>query len=403
MTESGAARMERENSATRLSDHFHKVRLTSLILSMSLLFASIHGNTLKLPLLDLTVATGEGPFLLVSLSIASAVAFAHFLTLWRAEAREVDSQSQDAMTFQSSVQTLIGEAQSLQQRIEDRSSELYKFARNIDEGGRVPRPVQTVEWDAFHRKLRGALEELTDDLSEKIYNVGVVAAQNITAAGIQEENALHDQAIQDENLYALRERLSLDDFEIVLKEIRARRLEEQSRANGVVGFVFDNQKRVLESFRSDAHDKLFTDAEFSSALMGVMSENNLMLDQFVRTNEKASSDFSELSTEVQKQTVKLSSALRALRRSSRLTQIQIRGFDLAIPTIAFGIAEAHSIGSLFTGFIPSAPAMFGAIQPYIKAGGWLATTVVCLVFGGAIASLSGIRSWSDLRRIFRPD
>lgn len=79
------------NARARLSEHFHKVRLTSLFLSTALLLAS-----LDIPLtfigISWTSDRAHEQFIIASLLIAALTSFLHVWTLWYGEAVDADAR-----------------------------------------------------------------------------------------------------------------------------------------------------------------------------------------------------------------------------------------------------------------------------------------------------------------------
>lgn len=380
--EASSPKIVKPEDKLRLSEHYHKIRLTSLVLSIGLLMASLYGLGGVLGKLGLpgpeTPSSANAPFLLFSLALAATVTFIHLWVIWRGEIVEIDAQWEDGKNFRDRIRDIIDALEPSIPDMRGVGERVFDLATNIGKASPIPEFNPERLRPAVASALKGPMLKLLEPEIEQ--SIGNARGQTSAAFMVNPSAQLEKWAEPPGALYLLLSSvyqsgsgsmppdpmdLQPADFvplnQALAEFVSGRDNEILHKVWQSLGVLEMDLRAALErgspAVSSDIEAQLMSTV--SSTLQQANGPFNERIAELERTTAGALVDQSVLVREL---IARLDRTRQQLATASRLARAQLRGFDFWVPAALYVIALSHALGVLFGGFIPAAPEWFSAFH-----------------------------------------
>lgn len=104
-------------TSSGLSDHFHRVRLTSLVLSCTLLLLTMRQPGKEASFLGVTIDESSTPILIVALFVAALFSLGHAITLWYNETRGFEAKIRTAKAQMADIRSIVENFKNMESRV----------------------------------------------------------------------------------------------------------------------------------------------------------------------------------------------------------------------------------------------------------------------------------------------
>ena len=373
-------------ASPRLSDHFHKVRLTSLATSTVALFLCFHTDKGTLTLGGISLSGIDTTFVIVSAWIAATVSILHVYTLWYSETRTLSDQIQVVGTQIQAIHQIQGTFAMLR---DDYSAFHANFGSGKGDSAGVHVEVLNLNY------LQASVDGITGDGGDGLFVRTVNEIASSMSAGLQSiEPPFHSSwsAETKENLEALFYPTGGVPADQKIAGTRVRR--------GIDDILMDADQRYRQ-----AHEKFVDDRV--RQWRGLAMEEGQKWARKVRDSiELNRAETQKVNTYITDSEHKIENirysmletfgpgldrlfeALKPLRKYHNRTWLQIYLFDLGIGLSLYSIASCHVIGKTLGGSFMSAPLLTTAAINHINSLGSLAKIVFLAALFTAIILLA---------------
>lgn len=383
---------EKRAQATRFSEHFHKVRLTSIILSISLFLFTLYPDGKPLGgLIGEKIPPSDIPFAAVCLLVAAVVSFVHMWVIWIGEVKDIDASLQPAGAMFAEVRDVISKGKSTLAQIESLHLTSMEELQRVRAEAVIPFPIQGL-WALDAKTI---MKELLEDgplrsdgqLLSKLINAELESFYKTReAAGLYAHLANGvSQALGREGIRA--------PVEVIRAHLEAQ-LDPNSPASEKWHFPISIEDPVwngagvelaISSFIGGVEQRIAT----------VVSANQQRTDDITQrlsdvdgiTQRIADRSTSELLPRLAEFNTQLEQTLKPLARAVRTAKTQFYIFDLLIPAFAFGLAFSHAIGRIFSWESYSASGVINAILHKLNAWGTAAEALTAITIVILLAAL----------------
>ena len=377
---------EPKKSQARLSDHFHKVRLTSIILSISLFLSTLDRNGEPvLPSLFLKIPREYVPFIILCIAIGATVSFLHAWIIWTADVAKIDADPESASGLAGQLRSTMQETEKTLIEVRDTNASIQNVAMH------VPFPVQSLavlNSEVIQKELNEAsvvvhqFKRLSDELQpilDELHRgqpraeVDRYLAEAVAKALLQKGFAVSADVVAA----ALEAGLAAPGINVKgwqpTTDVEHARWEGAPILDVVRSYLLSYETRIFTLFESNRQRS--TDLERK-------------LDEIEPQLKSSVADFKNLVlpalTNVRSQ---LSRAFSPLLRAERVSKVEIRVFDLAIPACAYGVGLAHALGRIFGPVLPSAGEVTNDVLGWLSHVGWWAEALAVATILGLIIAL----------------
>jgi len=370
-----------DDKLSRLSDHFHKIRITTILLSTSLLLCCISKGTgaLSLFLSSYTPDAESYNFILVMLGLAVLVSASHMALIWFDERRKLELFYVDAQAVITASGQMIEIANATSSQLLSAcstNSEIFKRIGSTDTTAlrrvmeeHLGEEAQRVAKTRIIQDIRG-LEHFSFHFPE-MHNDAEAVVNKIMALSSITDNERRD-FVSDQLRHIIESSWANKLGNIRMERESWIRIEEMAK-NAAERVAMEMQmlaRDIPERTAPAFSDIIIAEKNQTTSIKNFMESANTNLETVKNTIPSVVSSLKQLR--------------RALNRSSRSVKAIIWIYDLTIPLIAALIAELHLVGFLFFPVIPSAPRVFNLIQRNVSAHGWV-SSIAALVLISATA------------------
>lgn len=388
----------KSTTAAQLTEHFHKVRLTSLTLSISLFLTSVHQG---LPSIltsiigtpqnaDLITGTPRNPdlkFFVICLAIAATVSFIHAWALWSGEVTNASESLRASKAVEDEIADIRNQARAEISRLSRDISELEVDSRRlasqeiylIDQQS-LEEAIATAPSDEARKALQLGLTQklLTGNSLLPEPGPGTIAIVRIhTAARAVLERAGIEPTDDDLNKIAQPANDLIVEYNTHFIAEYNRRFRSTDDLAGAYLTAIDSWKNATVARRNEGEHKI------ESAIGKVVED--------VANLREASA------TELGKLSAGLQGVLRPLRRAQRSTKMTVYGTDLVVTAAMYLLAMCHAVGRVFGGIT-------GSIADWTNSGllllaglGWWAEAIAVALIAAVIAALIAYSATSPPR------
>ncbi|WP_156442649.1 MULTISPECIES: hypothetical protein [unclassified Sphingomonas] len=376
---------DRNGKSSRLSEHFHKVRLTSLLLSVSLFLSTIHGSGKVITnLLPTDIPEADIPFIIFCLVVAATVSFLHAWIIWVGEVKDVDASLQPAGEMVGEIDSVTKSCENVLLRVHvplDEIKNQYSSLQISSPPERFAILDQERIIDSIKQSptLQNAEHLITHVIDEALASIYGKELREATVNGLAEAAWTSLGNTVQKPAY-LTMRAAMDRF---LDERVARfttwppSIKNTSAPPTIAQFVSNLELEIRRLVNQNSDQA----TELRSQLDAVQRR----VEAAVHTSRSA------LVPELQALRRQMADALTPLTRAVRTTKVQVRLFDLAVPGAIYLIALAHALGRLFTPIFPSAATVTTAIFDRLTEIGWWAEALVATAL---LAPVVVLMTWS---------
>lgn len=330
--------------AIRLSDHFHRVKLTSLLLSSSLLFFSLSPPTSTDAKLFgvATIGTLKPPFLTACLLVAATVSAAHLFVLWWGEKKDTglklaggqDMEAEFRMLHAEAIDLLKGWSSVLDRVTPTLSSEwversLPALERNEIEAA-LGDPFSETDVENRRVALDSLFKKLIDDVVRPLSYQLSRAKSSVASGTLQhDENSLTGHYRKPFPYDPLS--IKMSDLQAFLQPFTGEGLRSQ-----LIKLASDRLANELEDMRRRLVPMLALSEREQERVRTQLADLHQKLDFGATTLVEKLPAFSH----------DIRSARQALSRVKRVRRAEFI-LDLWVPAGLYLIAFAHAVGRLW--------------------------------------------------------
>lgn len=364
-----------------LSDHFHRVRLTSLVLSCTLLLITVRQPGKEVSLLGVTINETSTPYLIVALLVAALFSFGHAFTLWYNETRGFEAKIRTAKAQMSDIRDIVSNFKKMETRVALSYRDLAKADSSLSE-----LDTKFYQKDQILDIIQNLYPSDDDELRKEIHGVFVNILNNFP-----EPSALADLIDNAVNDYFSDKKLkpNVPPFNGDLSALITNRLMNKYRARTYEGaesyenvpeiawqqlmlplnnWTFRQRALIQRSLTEDFTRSEQIKGEVERAHKAVRDARNDIIAPLVGAREE------------------LNAAVAPLQKTTVAQRALIYGFDLASALGLFVVAAISAIGSLLlVGQLQVAANIVAVWQAAVSLPWWiwplcgagLATAILC--------------------------
>lgn len=364
------------SAGAELSDHFHRVRLTSLVLSSTLLLLSLQDSgSGTVAFLGVNVPAQNIPFVLLAVGLAALFSLSHACSIWYSQTRKFDERMKIATDDLAKFRGLIDRFTVMEQRISSRSDELIAAEHALsNEDGKIvdyerarSAFLNAISLDDAPNPLHPADDNIAFDRRYTPEVFGPIGHDRIYQA-LKPAILKHigKSEAGDTSSYA-------DDFRIAIgKALEAERPGylkiHQAYIDHLTSLFSKGLKKIVENALRRADTWVDVNAKAEAELKADIGEA-------VKSVELARSELVQPLKDARRD---LSRALRPLQAANANDRLLIFGFDLWAAIGLFLVAVANAVGNVMASGTPSLPRSTQQLLASISGPYWWAWTIVAI-------------------------
>jgi len=374
-------------TASRLSEHFHKVRLTSLLLSSILFLLAIRSaNSGDIEFLGIKIGRAEASFVLVAIAIAAIASFLHAWVIWYSETRDLDLQIRRSSQIVHQIYQIIDGYQNTQQLISETATRVEGIICQAQEATPTLKFKDAIE--AFEQLPSNHLDQqITQDISmgisstyfglDNLRNNAPSEISRSVISALQEIGILSSRGMSDEPVLQYTNAINSSISAALNKQIDIIFLMPIDYQQKLRDVISANMERHANVIKPRALDWLRINEEESDRRFKIVEA----------AGKQAIQALEMIKPPLAKSAQEISYVLRPLKAVTAATKIQLYGFDIWAPAGLFMLAVCHAVGRLFGGFLWSAPEtterLIKLLAPAREWGGiGVVIIMVVVIFGG---------------------